>query len=123
MRDRFLRCGRFGEGWTLKRVDANLYDWPDGTRMIFVDKGPTPILPDLGGRLQRVPWWLDMRWIAPALAVSLVIAVGSLIASRIGALWRRRRKRRWTEDGGDRRCHLAARLVLFVGHPVDTGAT
>jgi hypothetical protein len=66
------------------------------------------------GRLQRVPWWLDMRWIAPALAVSLVIAVGSLIAWPIGALWRRRRKRRWTEDGGDWRRHLAARLVLFV---------
>jgi hypothetical protein len=29
-------------------------------------------------------------------------------------LWRRLRKRRWSEDSGDRRRHLAARLVLLV---------
>jgi CubicO group peptidase (beta-lactamase class C family) len=104
----------FGKGQTFKRIGGNLYEMPGATRVIFVDKGPDSYFAMPGLRLQRVPWWLDMRWIAPALAVSLAIAVGSLVAWPIGALWRRRRKRRWSEGGGNRRRHLATRLVLFV---------
>jgi hypothetical protein len=55
-----------------------------------------------------------LRWIAPALAASVVIAILSLMAWPVAALWRRMRKRRWSEDRGDRRRHLAARLVLLV---------
>jgi hypothetical protein len=104
----------FGEGRRFKRIEGNLYEGPDDSRVAFVDEGPDSYFATPGLRLQRVPWWLDMRWIAPALAVSLVIAVTSLVAWPIGALWRRRRKRLWSEDGGDRLRHFAARLVLFV---------
>src|SRR5262249_6161962 len=65
-------------------------------------------------RLQRVPWLLDVRWIAPAFVASLAVVLLTLPAWPIAGLWRRWRKRRWSEDGGDRRKHLAVRLVLLV---------
>jgi uncharacterized membrane-anchored protein len=65
-------------------------------------------------RLQRVPAWLDARWIVPALAASLAVALLTLLAWPFGAPWRYRRKTRWSEARGDRHKHLAVRLVLLV---------
>jgi hypothetical protein len=55
-----------------------------------------------------------VRWIAPALAMSAVVALLTLLAWPFAALWRWRRKKRWSQNGGDRRRYLAARLVLLV---------
>ena len=38
----------------------------------------------------------------------------TLLAWPVAALWRYWRKRRWSEDSGDRRSYLAVRLVLLV---------
>lgn len=110
----FAAVWPFGEGIMFKRMGDNLYEGPGGNRVTFVDAGSDSYFVAPGGRLQRVPWWLDIRWIAPALAVSMVIAATSLVAWPIAALWRRRRKRRWSEDSGDQRRHLAVRLVLVA---------
>jgi len=112
----------------LKRLEPNLYQGPLGGRVAFVDhRGSgsysksylaTPAI-----FLQRVPWWLDLRWIAPAFIISSsVIMRASLLAWPIAALWRRWRKRRWSEDRGDRRKFLAVRLVLLIDAAV-IGAT
>jgi hypothetical protein len=65
-------------------------------------------------RLQRVPWSLDVRWIAPAFAVSAGVVLLTLLAWPVAALWRRWRKRRWSQDSGDRRKYLAVRLILLA---------
>jgi hypothetical protein len=65
-------------------------------------------------RLQRVPWFLDVRWIAPALAASLAIFLPTLLAWPVVVLWRRWRRERWSEDRGDRGGYLAVRLVVLV---------
>jgi hypothetical protein len=105
----------FGRGRMWKRVERNLYEGPAGERVAFVDDAGAEsyfAMPSL--RLQRVPWPLDLRWIAPALAVSAAVAVLTLIAWPVAALWRRLRKKRWSEDRRDRDKHLAVRLVLLV---------
>jgi CubicO group peptidase (beta-lactamase class C family) len=105
----------FGRGRTLTRVERNLYEGPAIGRIAFVDDVRSEsyiALPAI--RLQRVPWSLDARWIAPAFAASVVLALLTLVAWPFAALWRRWRKRRWSQDRGDRRKYLAVRLVLLV---------
>ncbi len=52
--------------------------------------------------------------IAPAFVVSAAVVLLTLLAWPVAALWRRWRKRRWSQDRGDRRKYLAVRLVLLV---------
>jgi hypothetical protein len=112
---RFFAIWPFGEGAKLKRVERNLYEGPSGVRVAFVDDGGSgsylavPAVP-----LQRVPWSLDLRWISPALIMSSLVALPTLLAWPVAALWRRWRKRPWSEDRSDRRDFLAMRLVLLA---------
>jgi CubicO group peptidase (beta-lactamase class C family) len=100
----------FGPGSVLKRVEPNLYEGPGDARSAFVDDGfAVPAL-----RLQRVPWWLDARWIVPAFVASTVVALVTLLAWPVIALWRYWRKQPWSRDGQVQRNYLAVRLVLLV---------
>lgn len=105
----------FGDGRMLKRVARNLYETPEGGRNAFVDDSGSEsywAVPAL--RLQRVPWSLDARWIVPAFLVSTAVVLLTLLAWPVAALWRYWRNKRWSQDGGDLRKHLAVRLVLLV---------
>jgi CubicO group peptidase (beta-lactamase class C family) len=118
----FFAVWPFGDGRTFRRAGGNLYEGPEGASVAFVDDGASGsyfVQPAV--RAQRVPWWLDLRWIAPALAASTGIALLSLIAWPVAALWRRIRKRRWSDERRDRRRHLAVRLVLLVDAAVVAG--
>jgi CubicO group peptidase (beta-lactamase class C family) len=103
----------FGAGRTFRRMDRNLYDGPGG-RLAFIDDAGESYFASPSARLQRVPWTLDMRWIAPALAASMAAVFLTLLAWPFAALWRRWRKKRWSEDRGERRGYLAVRLVLLA---------
>jgi CubicO group peptidase (beta-lactamase class C family) len=105
----------FGSGRMLKRVERNLYEVPEGARVAFIDNVGSEsywAVPTL--RLQRVPWSLDARWIVPALLVSTVVILSTLLAWPVAALWRYWRKRRWSQGSGNLRRYLAVRLVLVV---------
>lgn len=104
----------FGSGETFERVDRNLYEGPSNERIAFINDGSQSYIARPGIRLQRVPWFLDVRWIAPAVAASAAVVFLTLLAWPVAARWRRRRNRRWSEDRGERRKYLAARLVLLV---------
>ena len=105
----------YGAGFAWKRLGRNLYQGPSGGRVAFIDKGGSgSYLARPAIWFQRVPWWLDLRWIAPALVVSTGVVLVTLLGWPVATLWRYRRKRRWSDDGGDRRYHLAARMVLLV---------
>jgi CubicO group peptidase (beta-lactamase class C family) len=104
----------FGTSATLKRVAGNLYLTPANVHLAFVNDGSESYLAQPRLRFQRVPKALDARWIVPAFAASTAVVLLTLLAWPVAALWRRRRKRQWSEDRGDRRLHLAVRLVLLV---------
>ncbi len=112
-----------GDGRMLKRVERNLYETPEGGRNAFVDDSGSEsywAVPAL--RLQRVPWSLDARWIAPALLASTVVILLTLLAWPVAALWRYWRKKRWSQNSGDLRKFLAVRLVLLVDAAAIAGA-
>jgi CubicO group peptidase (beta-lactamase class C family) len=105
----------FGEGETFRRIEPNLYEGPASARIAFMeDTGSEPSIAQPAVLLQRVPWWLDARWIAPAFVASVAIVFITLLAWPFAALWRRWHKRRWSEDAGDRRRFVAVRLFLLV---------
>jgi CubicO group peptidase (beta-lactamase class C family) len=104
----------FGTGGALKRVERDLYLTPGNAHIAFVDDGSESYLAQPAIRLQRVPWSADARWIVPALVVSAAVASLTLLAWPTAALWRRWRKRQWSEDRGDRQIYLAVRLILLI---------
>ena len=111
----FAASWPFGEGGALKRVESDLYLTPENAHLAFVDDdGKTSYLAQPARHMQRVPWSADARWIVPALVISTVVAVMTLLTWPVAALWRRWRKRRWSEDHGERRKYLAVRLVLLA---------
>jgi CubicO group peptidase (beta-lactamase class C family) len=104
----------FGQGGAMKRVARDLYLTPANVHLAFVNDGPESYLVQPALRFQRVPRGVDARWILPAFVASMAVVVLTLQAWPVAALWRRWRKRRWSEDRGDRRIHLAVRLVLLA---------
>jgi CubicO group peptidase (beta-lactamase class C family) len=110
----FAATWPFGTGRALKRLERNLYLMPANAHIAFVSDGPESYLAQPALRFQRVPRVLDARWIVPAFAASTVVVMLTLLAWPVAALWRRWRKRRWSAASGDRRLHLAVRLVLLA---------
>lgn len=105
----------FNGGRRFKRVDQNLYEGPASAHIAFVEQaGAESYFVQPGVRLQRVPWFLDVRWIAPAFLVSTGIVLLSLVAWPIAALWRRWRRKPWSKDRDDRRQFLGVRLILLA---------
>jgi CubicO group peptidase (beta-lactamase class C family) len=118
----FAATWPFGKGRALKRVGHNLYLMPENVHIAFVDDGSKSYLAYPAIRFERVPWAIDARWIVPALVASTAVVLLTLLAWPVAALWRRWRKRRWSEDRGDRRRYLAVRLVLLVDTAVIVAA-
>lgn len=114
----------FGEGAAVQRVGRNLYEWPRNQRMAFEDAEGA------GGRFvgpailfQHVPWYENGRFVAPALAASVIILFLTLLAWPIAALWRRRRKSRFSEDPFDRRLYVMLRFVALIDAVVIAAST
>src|SRR5262249_52793868 len=63
---------------------------------------------------ERVPLYLDVRFVAALLMASLSVAVLTLLAWPVAAILRRYRKRQLSEDRLARRGHLVVRLVLAM---------
>ena len=110
---RFSAIWPFGNGSAWKSVGPNLYE-AGRERLAFIDDGTKSYLVEPAIRLQRVPWSVDVRWIAPAFVVSAALALLTLLAWPVAVLWRLVRKKRWSDDGGARRKYLVVRLVLLV---------
>lgn len=105
----------FGEGMAVTRLGQNLYEFPGGFRYTFEGTGGSDAhFAWAASHLQRVPWSLDVRWIAPACVVSTAVVLLTLLAWPVAALRRRSHNKPWSQDDGARRIYLAVRLVLLV---------
>jgi CubicO group peptidase (beta-lactamase class C family) len=88
----------FAAGQLFKRVDGNVYQGRGGFDRVTVidDAGSESRVATAVSLMQRVPWSLDVRWIAPALIMSTAVALLTLVAWPFAALWRWRHR----SDGG-----------------------
>jgi CubicO group peptidase (beta-lactamase class C family) len=115
----FFAIWPFGDSETFKRIEGNIYEGPGSARIAFVhDVGSESYISSnitaSSTRGQRVPWSLDLRWIAPVLIASTAAVLLTLLAWPVAALRRWRRKRQWSEDRRDAHNFVAVRLVLLV---------
>jgi hypothetical protein len=83
-------------------------------RAVADSPAPQPPLDLTAANLASVVDPLMAEWIAPAFVVSTAVVVLTLLAWPVAALWRLWRKKKWSQDSGDRRKYLAVRLVLLI---------
>jgi hypothetical protein len=105
---------RIGPGILLRHVGKNLYEGPGPVRYALIDGKPRPYIATPALQLQHLPPYLDVRWIVPALEASIVVVAVTVFAWPFAALWRRWRKRRFSEVLTEQRLYHAVRLVLLV---------
>jgi CubicO group peptidase (beta-lactamase class C family) len=115
----FFAIWPFGDGETFKRIEGNIYEGLGSARIVFVhDVGSEAYIASnitaSSTRGQRVPWSLDLRWMAPVLIASTGAVLLTLLAWPVAALWRWRRRRQWSADRREVRNFVAVRLVLLV---------
>jgi len=104
----------FHKGVTFTHVGPCLYAGP-GDLLFFLqgtDDGNLRIITP-GLLLQRVPWYLDVRFIAPAVAISLIIAILTLLYWPVGIFLARRRKTP-CQDVTQKRLYMTSRLIMLV---------
>jgi hypothetical protein len=110
--------GPFGvAGQSFQSIGQRQYRGPGGREIAFEEVPGQAMQLNIGPPLlqwQRVPWYIDIRLVAPAVITSVLVAALTLIAWPIAAIVRRWRGQRWSEDASVRRCHLAAGLVLIL---------
>ena len=88
----------------------------DRSAIAYVEGKSGSYIATPAAQLQHLPFYLDARWIMPALAASIVVMSLTLLGWPFAALWRRWRKKRFSEVLVDRRMHRAVRLVLLSTH-------
>jgi CubicO group peptidase (beta-lactamase class C family) len=104
----------FSQGTRFRHIDHDLYEGPGSSLLAFVNDGAGSAMVQPGGRLQRAPWWLDVRWIGPAFLTSAIIILTTLLGWPTAALYRRWRERHWSQDRTERRQYLAIRMILLA---------
>jgi CubicO group peptidase (beta-lactamase class C family) len=112
-----LYGGPFGTGQSFHGTGERQFRGPKGREVAFDEVLGHATRLNIGPAVlewQRVPLYLDIRLVAPAVIVSALVGVLSLIAWPVAAILRRWRGRRWSEDAWVRHYHLGARLVLIL---------
>jgi CubicO group peptidase (beta-lactamase class C family) len=102
----------FGDGTLFRHIGRNLYAGPE--RIAYVEGESGSYIATPAVQLQRLPLYLDARWILPALAASIAVMLLTLLGWPFAALWRRWRKRRFSEVRADVRLYRTIRLVLLL---------
>jgi len=106
----------FLAGRSLQEVGELLYRDANGGEIAFeeVSKRVMRFNMDAVQQWQRVPWYLDIRIVGPAVIASVLVGFLTVVSWPVAAIVRRWRGRRWSEDVAVRRCHLTARLILIL---------
>jgi CubicO group peptidase (beta-lactamase class C family) len=105
---------RLGANIQLRHIGKNLYEGPGPVRYALVERESGRYISTPALQLEPLPLWLDVRWIMPAMEASIAGAALTVVAWPFAALWRRWRKRQFSEELTDRRLYRTVRLVLLV---------
>jgi len=103
-------------GQSLQEVGELLYRNADGGEIAFEQVSKRVMKVNMGAaqQWQRVPWYLDIRIVGPAVIASVLVSFLTVVSWPIAAIIRRWGGRLWSEDVSARRCHLTARLILIL---------
>jgi hypothetical protein len=106
----------FLAGQSLQEVGELLYRDANGGEIAFEQVSKRVMRVNMGAaqQWQRVPWYLDIRIVGPAVVASVLVSVLTVVSWPIAAIIRRWGGRLWSEDVSARRCHLTARLILIL---------
>jgi len=106
----------FGAGQSLQEVGELLYRHANGGEIAFEQVANRVMGFNIGAiqHWQRVPWYLDIRIVGPAVIASVLASFLTVVSWPIAAIVRRWRGRLWNENILARRCHFAARLILTL---------
>jgi hypothetical protein len=106
----------FLAGQSLQEVGELLYREANGGEIAFEQVSKRVMRVNMGAaqQWQRVPWYLNIRIVGPAVVASVLVSILTVVSWPIAAIIRRLRRRLWSEDVSARRCHLTARLILVV---------
>ncbi len=102
----------FGTGDLYQHIGRNLYAGP--VRLALVEGESGSYIATPAAQLQHLPFYLDARWILPALAASIVVMLLTSLCWPFAALWRRWHKKRFSESRAEVHLYRAARLVLLL---------
>lgn len=105
---------RAGASILLRHVGRNLYEGPGPLRYALVEGESGPYIATPALQLQHLPRYLDVRWIMPALQASTVIVAVTLLSWPFATLWRRWRKRQFSNVLTNRRLYRIVRFVLLI---------
>jgi CubicO group peptidase (beta-lactamase class C family) len=106
----------FLAGQSLQEVGELLYRDANGGEIAFEQVSKRVMRVNIGAaqQWQRVPWYLDIRIVGPAVVASVLVSVLTTVSWPIAAIIRRWRRHLWSEDVSARRCHLTARLIMIL---------
>jgi len=106
----------FGVGRSLQQEGELLFRGANGSEIAFEQDSKRAMRFNIGAaqQWQRVPWYLDIRIVGPAVIASVLVNILTVVSWPIAAIIRRWRGRRWGESVWARRCHLTARLILIL---------
>lgn len=105
----------FGEGIAFTRIGMNTFEGPHGGHLFLENTGTgSPRFTTPALEFHRVPAFEDIRFIGPALVLSVVVLLLTLLAWPVEALWRRWRKTPFSDDSSIRRMYAATRIVALL---------
>jgi CubicO group peptidase (beta-lactamase class C family) len=106
----------FGADQSLQQVGELLFRGPKGEEIAFEPVSAWAMRFNIGAaqQWQRVPWYLDVRIVGPAIIVSVLVNILTVVSWPFAAINRRWHGHRWSKDVSARRCHLTARLILLL---------
>src|SRR5262249_4976272 len=98
----------FVAGQSLQEVGELLFRDASGCEIAFeqVSNRVTRVNIGPAQQWQRVPWYLDIRIVGPAVMAGVLVSFLTVVSWPIAAIIRSWRGRLWSEDASARRCHF-----------------
>jgi CubicO group peptidase (beta-lactamase class C family) len=115
----------YNKGLPLRRIVPHLYDNPLLGEISFEERQGLSARMHFGGvvEYEHVPWWIDARFVLPAVLASLAVCVLTLLVWPMAAIWRWRKGRLFHKSPAIRRGYLAGRLTAALQLAVAAGTS
>jgi len=111
----------FGERFSLKCVGPNLYEGPRNLRFAFEETNSGKLIAP-AMQFQQVVWHENARFVGPVLVTSTLLLILTVLAWPATALWRRWRKKTFSENAAEKRMRVMMRLLAVIDVAAITAA-